>query len=69
MRMKFFSKEYQWSKIQSAPHSPETEIKCRPQAFLVWQFYRGLKHEHVTNPKRIKTTHVRSKTNPISELF
>ena len=35
MRMKFFSKEYQWSKIQSAPHSPETEIKYRPQADCV----------------------------------
>ena len=33
MRMKFFYKEYQRSKIQSAPHFPETEIKCRPQAF------------------------------------
>ena len=33
MRMKFFNKEYQQSKIQSAPHSPKTEIKCRrPQA-------------------------------------
>ena len=31
--MKFFDKEYQRSKIQSAPHSPETEIKCHPQAF------------------------------------
>ena len=33
MRMKFFNKEYQQSKVQSAPHSPKTEIKCRPQAF------------------------------------
>ena len=33
MRMKFLKKEYQWIKIQSASHSPETEIKCRPQAF------------------------------------
>ena len=33
MRMKIFSKEYKWSKIQSAPNSPETEIKCRPPAF------------------------------------
>ena len=32
MRMEFFNKEYQQSKIQSAPHSPKTEIKCRPQA-------------------------------------
>ena len=32
MRMEFFNKEYQQSKIQSAPHSPKTEIKCPPQA-------------------------------------
>ena len=54
--MKFLSREYQWSKIQSAWHSPETEIKCRPQAFQfdnsLTMFYRGLKHEHVTDFSR-----------------
>ena len=33
MRMKFLNKEYQWSKIQSAPRSPETEINSRLKAF------------------------------------
>ena len=33
MRMKFWNKEYQQSKIQSAPHSPKTEIKSDQQAF------------------------------------
>ena len=33
MRMKFLNKEYKWSEIKSAPHFPETEMKCRPHAF------------------------------------
>ena len=37
MRMKFFNKEYQRSKIQSAPHL---------------LFYRSLKHEQVTDYSR-----------------
>ena len=49
MRMKFRNKEYQQSKIQSTPHSPKTEIKCRPRLFSLTVFYRSLKHEQVTD--------------------
>ena len=41
--MKFLSREYQWSKMQSARHSPETEIKCRPQAFQFDSVLPGFK--------------------------
>ena len=44
MRMKFLKKEYQNTiKIQSASHSPETEIKCRPQAFWFDSVLPGFK--------------------------
>ena len=43
MRMKFLKKEYQWIKIQSASHSPEAEIKCRPQAFWFDSVLPGFK--------------------------
>ena len=32
-----------------SPALPETEIKCRPRLFSLTVFYRGLKHEHVTD--------------------
>ena len=44
-----FFKGYQWSKIQSAPDSPETEIKCRPQAFKFEGVLPLFQHEHVTD--------------------
>ena len=47
--MKFLNKEYQWSKIQSTPHSPKTEINAASRLFSLTVFYRGLRHEHVTD--------------------
>ena len=49
MRMKFWNKEYQQSKIQSARTPLRLKSNVAPRLFSLTVFYRGLKHEHVTD--------------------
>ena len=47
--MKLLNKEYKWSKIQSARTPLRLKSNAAPRRFSLTVFYRGLKHEHLTD--------------------